>query len=323
MYTSLGIAISLALLLILYLLASLLVAAWWRKFARRGGLLFALRMFPAAFSIGVVLFVAIPAYLALEPLETGERIGWKLGTVASLAILAVAVAIGRAVHGWMSSRRLALEWMRAAQPLKLDGVDMESYRVEHPFPLLAIAGIFRPRLFVANRLLESMPSPQMSAALAHEAGHLAAHDNLRRLLLLLFPGPRRIDRAWLASSEIAADTYAARQGNGVAVELASALIHVARLFPRDAGRVDAFPPCMQMLAADSATGLAERVTRLLEMSELPDASAAEPWWANPWWANPWSSIAVFGAAGLLVYWTSPAGLHAAHEALEVFVRLLS
>jgi Zn-dependent protease with chaperone function len=302
----------------LYTMASLTVAAVWRRLALTADWLFALRMFPAALSIFVVVFCALPAYWALEPLETGEAIGLKLAAAALLAILGIAVSAGRVLHSWMVSRRLTAEWMRTAQPLPVDGLAIQAYRVEHDFPVLAIAGIIRPRLFIANRLLESMSPEQMAAALAHEAGHLAAGDNLRRLLLLLFPvfGARNgLDQAWAEGCEIAADAYAARQGAGFALDLASALIQVARMVP--AGRTVAFPPCMQLLASDSVSGLTGRVHRLIEMSQQ-EAAQSEP---DLTWPAVFSVAAISGV--LIAYWNSPVSLHAMHELLEGFVRLLS
>jgi hypothetical protein len=329
MYLLLGVAMALALLLMLYTLASLAVAAAWRRLdllsirwgaGRRADWLFALRMFPAAFSIFVVVFGAFPAYWALEPLETGEEIGVKLAAVALLAVFGIAASIGRVLRSGLASRRLTAEWMRAAQPLLVDGLAIPAYRLEHDFPVLAIAGIIRPRLFVASQLLESMSPQQMAAALTHEAGHLAARDNLRRLLLVMLPAIADfggdLDRAWGEAGEMAADAYAARCGPQSALDLASALIQVARMVP--VGMTVAFPPCMQLLASGSASGLANRVERLIEMSQA-EAALRE--------SSVGRAAAIAGivalAGCLLVYWNSPVSLHATHELLEGFVRLLS
>ena len=313
MYLLLGVALALALFLVLYAAASMLVAAVWKRF-RSGGanVLFAVRMFPAAFAATVVVFLAGPAYWALEPLETGEKMGLKLTVVASLAIVGVVISVSRAFHAWMQGRKLTSAWMRDAEPLPLDGVAIRAYRISHDFPVMAIAGILRPRLFIANRLLESMEPEQLAAALAHEAGHLSSRDNLRRLLLLLFPLQRALDADCAAASETAADAYAAQQGSGFALDLASALVQVARMVP--AGRTVAFPAGMQLLASDSA-GIAGRVHRLIEMSQ----HEAVPRSSNK------RTLALVAAitAGLMAYWTSPMSLHAAHELLEGFVRLMS
>src|SRR5260370_22212166 len=78
----------------------------------------------------------------------------------------------------------------------------------------------------------------MVAAIAHECGHLAARDNLKRSLLrvcrdalMIVPCGRSIDRAWSENAEVAADEHAADRGSAVAPNPASALIAIARMDP--------------------------------------------------------------------------------------------
>jgi Zn-dependent protease with chaperone function len=331
MYFWLGLCTSLALLLAVYTIASLLASlagAWLERVSlrwnprRRADLLFALRIAPSAGAICFVMFIAWPAYLAFEPHDTNETVGLKLAIVTSLVACGIAYSIYRVARAWNHSRRLAGEWLRTAQPASVDGVAIPVYRIDHAFPIVAVAGIFRPCLFIANHLFDSMQPAEIAAAVAHEMGHVAARDNLRRLVLCFIPdlrmlfGLRNPDALWMEASENAADLFAVGRSARSALDLASALIKVARATP--VGMTVAFPPGMQLLASGSETGVAGRVHRLLNLS------AQETTLAPDWSVEAKTLSAVVPLAGaLIIFWSSAASLHAAHEALESFVRLLS
>ena len=75
------------------------------------------------------------------------------------------------------------------------------------------------RLFVASHVLDSLSEDEVLAAVAHERGHLAARDNLKRMLLrvccdmmAIVPRGKTIGHAWTGSSEGAKDEYAASLG---------------------------------------------------------------------------------------------------------------
>ena len=53
-----------------------------------------------------------------------------------------------------------------------------------------------------------------------------------RAALLLIPCGRSLDRAWSEASESAADEHAAQQSSFVALNLASALVRIARMIPK-------------------------------------------------------------------------------------------
>ncbi len=70
---------------------------------------------------------------------------------------------------------------------------------------------------------------------------MKARDNLKRGfmricrdVLLIIPSGRTLDRHWSAASETAADEHAAERGGDVALDLASALVKVARMIPAGA-----------------------------------------------------------------------------------------
>ena len=98
---------------------------------------------------------------------------------------------------------------------------------------------------------------------AHESAHVAAHDNLTRLLFAAAPvvpfttaACCAIVDAWIGASEEAADDEARREGRSPLV-LASALTKVARLAT---GRA----PLAHASAILSGNGVEQRVRRLLE-----------------------------------------------------------
>jgi hypothetical protein len=102
----------------------------------------------------------------------------------------------------------------------------------HPFPVVCVVGVLRPRIFVADAVLLALSPREMRALLAHERAHLSSSDNLRRLLLRSsapLPWPslaRGLERRWQDVSEEAADMRAE-----AGLDLASALVATARLAP--------------------------------------------------------------------------------------------
>jgi Zn-dependent protease with chaperone function len=108
------------------------------------------------------------------------------------------------------------------------------YCASEPSPLLAVTGLLRPRIFVAQRVVEKLSSGELFAAIAHELAHVSALDNLKQLVLKTTRPPewfklfRKSDALWLNASEMAADE-GALAGGASALELSSALIKVGRL----------------------------------------------------------------------------------------------
>src|SRR5206468_11663090 len=54
-------------------------------------------------------------------------------------------------------------------------------------PLMALAGIWRPRLIVARGLVDALTPEELAASVAHEAGHQRSRDNLKRLVMRAVP----------------------------------------------------------------------------------------------------------------------------------------
>jgi Zn-dependent protease with chaperone function len=283
MYYLLGIMVVLAAFLAANAAGSLLAALLWRvaraTLARRltpsarADLLFALRAAPAALALVSVATLLAPAYFIHEPAGTKEEVSFKLAALAALAACGLVLAAWRAAASYAATRKVRRALMRRAGPLVLSGVRVPAFRVEHQLPLVAVVGVFRPKMFVASRLFDALGADEIAAAVSHELGHVSARDNLKRTLmracrdaLLVAPWSRQLERAWSAEAESAADEFAARAGGRAqAISLASALVKIARLMP-DTG-LAAMPGVA--LLVDGEANVAERVDRLLAFASSP------------------------------------------------------
>lgn len=335
MFETLGICLALAALLTLNACASLLTSALWRTLrgraenwpaSARARMIFALRVFPAVIAVTCVGALLLPAYITHEPRHDVEPVSLKLAILAVISAAGLLLALWRGVAAWGATRRLINDWLRCAEPIKpgqLDQIAIPAYRLRHPFPVIAIVGAIRPKLFIADHLFQSLTRGELAAAIAHERGHLMARDNLKRALLracrdalAIVPSGGGLDRAWAEASEAAADEHAAREGGGVALDLASALVKIARLVP--AG-VKPTIPAGALLIGDDAGGIARRVRRLTQLATLDDAEPA--WRVFNSGALPWACVVAPLASAILLA-TSPPTLLMIHNVIEIAVSKL-
>lgn len=282
MYELLGITLVLALLLTINATATLAAtgiaracrSVIWKCSARtRAEILFVMRIGPPVIAVIAIAAFMIPSYLIYEPYATKETVSWKLGTLAMLSAIGVGLAISRGVRSWMATRSLLKQWLAASTPIKLDTITVPTFVLKnHSFPIIAVVGALRPRLFIAGHVLESLSEEELAAAIAHEYGHLAAQDNFKRSVmrisragLLLIPCGRWLDRAWSEASESAADEHAAQQSSQVALDLASALVRIARMIPQ--GQRQTLPAAVSgFLMGEDTPGVRFRVSRLVELA---------------------------------------------------------
>jgi Zn-dependent protease with chaperone function len=176
------------------------------------------------------------SYLLFEPANTMERVGWLMAVAAILSLVAWCRAGWKLVAARRATRDLAANWMANAFPVSIRGWDRVAYRLDHVFPLIAVVGVWRPRLFVAGQVLDQLASEELTAAIAHENGHLLAHDNLKRMLVNFagelawwVPGTTSLRRQWADAAELAADEFAAAGSVAQPLNLASALVKLARM----------------------------------------------------------------------------------------------
>ena len=334
MYELLGICLVLAALLTINALASLLAAGCWRLLewplrnrpARtRAEILFALRVSPPALALISVGLFLIPSYIGYEPYSTSEVVSTKLAMLAMVSAVGVAFALWRGFRSWFATRSLLREWLATAEKIRLEGISTPTFRIRHPFPIIAVVGTIKPRLFVAEHVLQTLSEEEMKAAIAHECGHLAARDNLKRSLLracrdaLMFvPYGRSVDRAWAETAESAADEYAAQQSAGTALNLASALIEIARMIPAGARPT---MPVGAFLLGDETNGVQARVSRLINLATTrpEDRNSRFSLLASRLATVVWVALPAIIAV-VLVNSNALASLHAA---MEHVVKLLS
>ena len=280
MFELLGLSLLLAALLTFNSVATLIIAGLWRLAGRaidnwtaaaRARLLFSLRILPAVLAFLTVSLLLVPAYLAHEPRHAAETVSFKLGLLAIFSATGIAVSVYRGIGAHRATANLTSDWLRQGKPIEIPGINIRSYEIRHAFPLIGIVGFLRPRLFIASQVLEVLTPEEISAAVAHENGHLTARDNLKRGLLqacrdalLIIPCGRLLDRSWSEASEEAADENAARQGNGVALDLASALVKIARIIPL--GARPTMPAGVFLLGDEETKGIKSRVRRLIALA---------------------------------------------------------
>lgn len=288
MYDLLGLCLTLAILLTINTLATLALTALWRVLkplaehwsaAKRARTLFLLRVTPFIIACAFAGGLVVPSYLLFEPHETAENVSIKLAVFALISFAGLLLAVWRGLAAWLTTRRLVANWLRHSEPVRLSNVAIPVHRVRHTFPLIAIVGAFRPRLFIAAHLFDELSTEEFSAAIAHESGHLIARDNFKRAflracrdMLAIMPCGRALDQEWAESAEIAADEHAAQSGGAAgALDLASALVKIARLVP--VGARPAMPIGAYLTGEISGGGNVERrVRRLTQLAMINQAT---------------------------------------------------
>ena len=245
-------------------------------------LLFALRILPLLLALSVTLGFALPAFLRFEPHSSGELIGFRLFVLATLGAMVVALAAVRCWRVLGATHRAQKEWHSHAERLQQEGVTLPVYCADGACPLLAVTGLFRPKILVSRAVRQNLSPGELSAALAHEMAHVSAFDNLKQLLLKVTQPPqwlglfRASDAAWLNVSEMAADEGALAKGAS-ALDLSSALVKV--------GRLSRQLPMNKMIAAShllpiaAESSIAMRIThleKLLGNEELAGRRSSNP-----------------------------------------------
>jgi Zn-dependent protease with chaperone function len=336
MFELLGLSLLLAALLTFNSVATFVIAGLWRIAGRttdnwtasaRARLLFSLRILPPVLAFLTVSLLVGPAYLAHEPRHAAETVSFKLALQAIFSATGIAVSIYRGIGMHRATANLTSDWLRQGKPIQIPGIDVKSYEIKHAFPLIGIVGFLRPRLFIASQVLEVLTPEEIAAAVAHENGHLMARDNLKRGLLqacrnslLIIPCGRLLDRSWSEASEEAADENAARRGNAVALDLASALVKIARIIPL--GGRPAMPAgvfLLGLLGDEETKGIKSRVRRLIALATTERKGSRYDVFTNLVVWAPASMLLI----GFVIAATNPYLLARVHHLIEHAVFVLS
>jgi Zn-dependent protease with chaperone function len=332
LYAMLCICLTLSAVLALNALASALAGVVWRALAprvqgwdaaARARLLFALRVSPPVAAAALAIALIVPSYLLYEPPDSGEGVSVKLLLLAVVSAAGVLLACWRVARTWLATRRLVRDWMRHAEPFEVEGARVPAFRIRHSFPVIAVIGVLRPRLFVATQVFDALTPEELTAALAHESGHVEGRDNLKRALLqagedalLHAPLGRSLRRAWQRESEMAADEFAAEAGAAAALDLASAIVKISKLIPRGARPT---LPAGAHLLGDSDDGTSRRVRNLLRLASNAGGARAGLHARSP--LATALCLCLFFTAGTLLF-THPDILRVTHAAIEQVVAQL-
>lgn len=273
---------------------------------------FMLRMLPAISAALFAIAVFVPSYSQYEPLESSEGFSVTLTLCASAALAMCLAAAMRAMRAWSRAAARVTMWMQSAQPLGLMRGAMPAYVVDADAPVMALAGVLRPRLLVSRSLVHAFTHEELAASLAHEVEHRRSWDNLKRLVmcgapdaLRIVPAGRFIEQRWALAAEHAADRMDGDDSAAARCALASALVKVARLRSL---QPTAGEPISTLIGGGE---IASRVERLLD--DTPAVERSRRWWP--------AAVAVMVAAASMAASYGPI-LRAVHAVTEMLVRMV-
>ena len=283
----------------------------------KANLLFVLRVLPLFLALLTTVGFVLPSFVRFEPRSSGEMISLRLLVLAALGGASLAMISIRAVTVLRATLRAQRQWLRNSRLVKVAEIQAPVYCMEGPSPLLAVTGIFRPRIFVARRVAESLTTKELSAAIAHEMAHVSALDNLKQFILKISQPPhwlkifRNGDAAWVNASEMAADEGALSAGAS-SLDLSSALVKVGRLSRQIS--VNNMIAASHLLPVAAESCIEMRVTRLQKLLENDEQPNAGPSHGKLFW------ISSFTLAAIAYVICMNAALPWMHEALEMLVR---
>jgi Zn-dependent protease with chaperone function len=313
-----GLAVGLAWFVAIDALMALIVGAAARVWLRRtrprsAALLLILRFTPVATAALFVVLFFVPAYWQFEPRHGSERVGITLVAIAGVAAAMLARMAWQTAATAIATARVTRDWTARSDPDGGSTAIVPMYTTPNGLTGVALIGILRPKLFVDRRIREALTASEMDAVVAHEMAHHARRDNVVRLchagcrdLLGMTRAGRTLERAWAALAEQTADSRASDGDRRSAVNLASALVKVARMMPREPRTSAVWSSLHELQETDL---LPTRVRQLLSGEPLAPASSA----------------GALGACGMLLGLAVVVGsrIHPlVHEATEVLVSLL-
>ncbi len=220
------------------MLAGLVAIAWHAGLSRvrtASADLLALRLLPVAGALVFAVTVVLPAFLSREPYRDREAVGPLLLILAAFALLTLGHGIWRGCRAWAAARSLLQTCGPAKRYVVENGCIVQV--VDIPKPIVGVIGGLRPRVVAAECVISACSRDEFRQVVAHEAAHVATRDNLKLLLLLACPDAlawtvlgAALTERWRMEAEFAADQRATGDDPQKRLELASALIKVARLF---------------------------------------------------------------------------------------------
>jgi Zn-dependent protease with chaperone function len=284
---------------------------------RRAQAILVARFAPSGLAALLTVLVFLPAWWRHEPSNTGELASFGLLTLAALAMLPILQGLLRAARISLRTRDRLLLWRRLGRSTSTAQTPIEVVEVKSEDLALCVGGYLTPTIYASAQVVRSLAPQEFSAALAHEVSHARARDPLRLLWMSSCPDFLQLfglDDAWrrgfARACEFAADAGASRGNPEVALNLASALLKVARL--------PTLPPLaatamidMAVSSAFSSTGDLE--ARVRALVSAPDETVERFVW------GPW----MFLAAAVLVCVAGLVASPQVHALTEGVGRLLA
>jgi Zn-dependent protease with chaperone function len=188
--------------------------------------------------LGSVCLIAL--HLLLAPVHRAFHV---------LLLAGVVYAVWDRIRAWRNLRS-TLGALESRAPSAEERIGLAATRAGVPADRISVveglpnpaftAGLWRPRIFVAQELQDVLDDAQLQAVLAHEAAHVIRRDPLRLSLLrflactlFYIPALRRLADDLADEAEIDADDAAA--ASGTALVLASAILRLAEWGTRLSG----------------------------------------------------------------------------------------
>jgi len=197
-------------------------------------LLLIFRLLPFSLAAAISIGLALPSFMKFEPPSTKEMVNVPLIVLAALGCGVLIAMIARGLRIWRMTTFVQHQWKKHSHPISSVNTSVPLYRIDSSTSLLAVTGLFKPRIFISRAVAEALTEDELSAALSHEVAHVRSYDNLKQVLMKVMAPPRWFQglhstgESWIRASEVAADESALAQGAS-ALELSSALIKVGRL----------------------------------------------------------------------------------------------
>src|SRR5262249_3056381 len=159
--------------------------------ATAANLLFLLRISPLVFALTASLGLALPAFFEFEPRATNEGVGMRLWVLSLLGLSVLGAMIIRGVRIVRATVDFERTWLAKSTAIyRATRAQIPVYSVLDGSSLLAVSGVLRPRVFVSREIAQTLSRDELSAAIAHEVGHVTSFDNLRQFLLKITRPPR-------------------------------------------------------------------------------------------------------------------------------------
>ena len=282
--------------------------------ARRADAILLLRYLPLILADVLMLGVFVPAWWRFEPTQTGEEASILLVVAAVVALLPIGHGAWRARRIYRATHDRLRVWTLDANPSRT-ARGYEVLEVPHHDLGLCVGGYFKPAIYASREVLDALDPDELRAALAHETSHAHAKDPLRLLamggcpdFLQMFGLDGAWRRAFARACELRADAEASRGNKAMALDLASALVKVARLNGVNGARLKGVALAG---VSESAADLEFRVRALASSDSGVEAEG------NRIAIGPWlvAAMAIVAGAG----WVAGPRVHAITEQVGRFL----